>query len=73
MTRLLELAVAQAAALPDEVQDQIAAQLLQRIRDAQWDATLESPESGALLDDWAAEALADLAAGRVQPLECDRT
>jgi hypothetical protein len=71
MTRLLELAIAKAAALPDAVQDRLASQLLQEIQDAQWEATLSSPESLALLEDWAAEALRDLEAGRVEPMECD--
>ena len=71
MTRLLELAIAKAAALPDAVQDRLASQLLQEIQDAQWDATLGSPASIAVLDDWAAEALRDLEAGRVEPMECD--
>ncbi len=71
MTRLLELAIAKAAALPDAVQDRLASQLLQEIQDAQWESTLNSPASFALLDDWAAEALRDFEAGRVEPMECD--
>jgi hypothetical protein len=71
MTRLLEKAIAEASALPDDIQDRIASGLLQAIRDAQWDATLHSPESLSVLDDWAAEALRDLESGAVEPMECD--
>jgi hypothetical protein len=71
MTRLLEQAIAEAAALPDDVQNTIASHLLQEIRAAKWDATLVSPESLTLLDDWAAEALRDLENGATEPMECD--
>jgi hypothetical protein len=71
MTRLLEQAVAEAAALPADVQDRIASQLLQEIRAAQWQVTLQSADSLAVLDAWAAEALRDLKKGAVEPIRCD--
>ena len=71
MTSLLEQAFAEAAALPDDIQDRIASRLLQEIRVAQWDASLQSPDSLAVLDGWATEALRDLESGDVEPMECD--
>jgi hypothetical protein len=71
MTSLLKQAIAEATALPDAIQDQIASGLLQAIRDAQWETTLHSPESLAVLDGWATEALRDLESGAVEPMECD--
>jgi len=35
------------------------------------DATLESPGSLAILDNWAAEALRDLENGATEPMECE--
>jgi hypothetical protein len=69
MTRLLEHAIAEAAALPDDIQDRIASHLLQEIAAAQWDMTLHSAESLAVLDDWATEALRDLERDAVEPME----
>lgn len=70
MTRLLEEAIRKARALSEEKQDHLAATLLEEIaRDEQWEETLASPESLALLDGWAAEALQDLREGRTEPLD----
>ena len=72
MSKLLQEAIRKATALPPERQDHYAAVLLERIdQDEQWEATLHSPESLDLLDEWAAEALADRRAGRTQPLDPD--
>lgn len=70
MNKLLEEAIRKASALPPERQNHYGAVLLERIdQDEQWEATLHTPESLDLLDEWAAEALADRRAGRSQPLD----
>lgn len=72
MSKLLEEAIRKASALPAPRQDHYGAVLLERIdQDEQWEATLHSAESLELLDEWAAEALADRRAGRSQPLDPD--
>ncbi len=72
MSKLLNEAIRKATSLPPERQDHYAAVLLERIdQDEQWETTLHSPESLDLLDEWAAEALADRRAGRSQPLDAD--
>jgi hypothetical protein len=59
MSKLLEEAIRKASALPPERQDHYAAVLLERIdQDEQWEATLHSPESLDLLDEWGAEPVA---------------
>ena len=70
MSKLLEEAIRKASTLPPERQDHYAAVLLERMdQDEQWEATLHTRESLDLLDEWAAEALADRRAGRSQPLD----
>ena len=57
---------------PPERQDHYAAVLLERMdEDEKWETTLHSQASLDLLDEWAAEALADRRAGRSQPLDPD--
>ena len=65
MTKLLEKAFAEAAKLPDEAQDRIAAQLLQELADeAKWDTSFAA--SASQLERLAAEALEEYRAGRTQ-------
>lgn len=70
VSKLLEEAMRKASALPPERQDHYAAVLLERMdQDEQWEATLHRQESLDLLDEWAAEAIADRRAGRSRPLD----
>ncbi len=72
MTKLLEEVIRKASALPQERQDHYAAVLLEKMdQDELWESTLHSPKSLDLLDEWAAEALADRRAGRSEPLDPD--
>ncbi len=65
MTDLLEQAFKKASALPADAQDAIARALIEQIEaDARWDAVLASPKGKATLSRLAAEARADVAAGR---------
>jgi hypothetical protein len=65
MTTLLEKAFAEAAKLPKEAQDRIAAQLLQELADeAKWDTSFTA--SASQLERLAAEALEEYRAGRPQ-------
>jgi hypothetical protein len=66
MTQLLEQAISQVRALPDAEQDALAAQILQRLADRQWDALFLRPESETLLDQLANEALSDFRAGKTR-------
>ncbi len=57
MTTSLKKAFAKAADLPEPVQEQLAAQLLEDIEgELQWDRTLASPKSQKLLEKLAAKA-----------------
>jgi hypothetical protein len=70
MTKLLEQAFAEAAKLPEEEQDRIAAQLLQELADeAGWDASFAA--SSSLLERLAEEALEEYRAGRTEELGFD--
>ncbi len=70
MTELLERVFAEAAKLPDEAQDRIAAQILQELADdAKWDASFAA--SAPLLEQLAAEALEEYRAGRTEELGFD--
>lgn len=70
MTKLLEKAFAEAAKLPQDAQDRIAAQLLQELADeAKWDASFAA--SASELERLAAEALEEYRAGRTQELGFD--
>lgn len=70
MTKLLEKAFAEAAKLPEEVQDRIAAQLLQELADeAKWDASFAV--SAIQLERLAGEALEEYRAGRTEELGFD--
>ena len=70
MTALLEQAISQAAALPDERQDALAALLLEEIEDeTRWDAAFaRSQETLATL---AAEAMDEHRAGETEDLQPD--
>ena len=67
MTDLLNQAFQQASSLSPQQQDALAAWLLSEIEDeAKWDTALAKNPSA--LDSLAAEARAELAAGRTEPL-----
>lgn len=71
MTELLERVFAEAAKLPEEAQDRIAAQMLHQelADDAKWDASFAA--SAPLLEQLAAEALEEYRAGRTEELGFD--
>ncbi|MBI4544004.1 MAG: hypothetical protein HY703_02275 [Gemmatimonadetes bacterium] len=70
MTKLLEEAIRKASQLPPDMQDRIGAAILAEMEpDLAWEATLARTESLEVLDQWAAEALANLQAGRTEPLD----
>ena len=67
MTEALRRVVAEIESLPDEEQDRLA-RLLEDELNRRWDEMLESPESVAMLDKLAEEALTDAREGRVREL-----
>ena len=71
MTQLLEKAFAEASRLPDAEQDALASLLLSEMEsEARWQKSFaESADKLAALAD---EALAELDAGRTEPLEPDQ-
>jgi hypothetical protein len=70
MTKLLEKAFEAASALPEEAQDQLAAQLLQELADeAKWHTAFAG--SAEKLAELAAEALEEYRAGRTEELGFD--
>ena len=71
MTRALDAAIAKLATLPAEEQDRIAQWLLDELRDDEhW--TRQFATSQGALSKLAAEARADLAAGRATELDPDK-
>jgi phosphoserine phosphatase len=67
MTRLLETALSQAAALPDAEQDAVAAILLAEMAsEKRWSASFAKSQD--MLAGLAQKALAEHAAGKTQPL-----
>jgi len=65
MTELLQKAFEQAAQLPDDLQDDVAARLLEDIEgELHWDETFRRSED--LLEKLADRALAQFAAGKTQ-------
>ena len=70
MTKLLEKAFAEAAKLPEQAQNRIAAHLLEELADdAKWDASFAA--SAPKLERLAAEALEEFRAGRTEELGFD--
>jgi hypothetical protein len=68
MTQLLEKAFAEAARLPAQEQDALAAWIIEEIEsDRRWEKSLSG--SGDALNHLAREALAEYAAGLTQPLD----
>ena len=68
MTKALQDAFAAASQLPDEEQDSLAAAILEEVAvEERWDASLSG--SANELTQLADEALADLKAGRTEPLD----
>ncbi len=71
MTQLLERAFAEAAKLPEQEQDSLAAWLLEMLESEQrWDALFAN--SADALAKLADEALADFEAGRTEALDIDK-
>ena len=71
MTKLLEKAFEAASELPEEVQDQLGAQLLEELADEKrWDAAFAA--SADKLERMAAEALEEYRAGRTEELGFDQ-
>jgi hypothetical protein len=66
MNALLDKAFAALAKLPDDEQEAIAREVLDRLEaDARWEKLLADPRSKATLSRLAAEAHSDIAAGNV--------
>jgi hypothetical protein len=66
MTLLLKQAFEKASQLPEELQDQLAQEVLEDIAgELQWDTTLAQSED--LLEQLAAQALQEFEAGRTRP------
>ena len=59
LTERLKAAMDNAAHLPPEAQDKVAAQLESAVTNALWDADLNDPRNDAWLQDWIAEARQD--------------
>lgn len=71
MTKLLERAFAEVSKLPEDVQDRVAAQLMEELADAaKWDAAFAA--SADKLEKLAAEALEEYRAGRTEELGFDQ-
>jgi hypothetical protein len=69
MTRLMETALAEASKLSDELQDSLAAVILQEIdSERRWDELFGRPQSQTLLDRLADQAIAAHRAGRTRKL-----
>ena len=68
MTQALSVAVASAAKLPDEEQNVLAAILLEEMESEEcWSALFAGSQN--LLEQMASEAIQDVQAGRVQPID----
>jgi len=71
MTKLLAEAFERASALPEELQDEVARQLLEELAwEARWDQTLA--ESADAVDQMAEEALREYRAGKTQEMGFDQ-
>lgn len=67
MSKVLDQALEELKALPEDAQDAIAHDLLALIRsERKWDELFADPRSTGVLERLAAEADADIAAGRVR-------
>ena len=70
--RKLDAAVADAYGWPADLGEQeVLERLLELNSNRRWDELLASPESDELLERWAEETLADIRAGRVEPLNLE--
>ena len=56
LSERLQAAISNAAQLPADAQDKVAAELENAILNAQWDADLDDPQNDAWLAEWIAEA-----------------
>lgn len=70
VTELLKRAFAASEELPASGQDRLAELLLDAIDDQLWDALFQRPSPA--LDELERQALADIAAGRSEPLDPDK-
>lgn len=71
MTKLLDQTFAEAANLPESIQDRLAASWLQDVADeAKWAESFEA--SAAKLEEMAADALEEYRAGRTEELGFDQ-
>ena len=66
MTELLKRVVAEIEQLPPEQQDAIAAAMQRELEEREWDALVAKPGSQRFLEQLAAEARAENAAGETQ-------
>ena len=66
MTELLKRVVAKIEQLPPEQQDAIAAAMQRELEEREWDALVATPGSQRFLEELAAEARAEDAAGETQ-------
>ena len=65
MSKLLDQALEELMALPEDAQDAIAADLLEMVRsEAKWDRLFDDQRSDALMDKMAAKARSDIAGGK---------
>jgi len=70
MTKLLAQAFEKASELPEDLQDQLARELLEELAgEARWDQTLE--QSGEALDRMAEQALQEYRAGKTKEMGFD--
>ena len=69
MTELLKQVVARLELLTPEAQDAIAAKLQEELEEREWDALVSKPGSQRFLQQLAAEARAEQAAGTTRDLD----
>jgi hypothetical protein len=70
MSKVLDQALEELQALPEDAQDAIAHDLLQLIRsERKWDELFADPRSEAAMDKMVAKVRKDIAAGRVRDCE----
>jgi hypothetical protein len=70
MSKVLDQALEELQALPEDAQDAIAHDLLQLIRsERKWDELFADPRSEAAVDKMVAKVRKDIAAGRVRDCE----
>ena len=69
----LDAAVADAYGLPADLEEQeVLERLLELNSDRRWEELFATPESEELLEEWVEETLADVRAGRTEPLDLEK-